>query len=181
VIDWLFISAREGGQALHGYVPKAVAGGDKSGVTIGDGIDLGYYENKAFETLPSPLQDRLLPYLDLIGARARAALAQRPLTVTLDEAVLIETPKRQAMAAELSRRYLRSAASPFESLPDAAQTVMMSVTWQYGTPWARCPHFWNLCCAQDWPAVHAELMHFGDAYASRRELEAAYLKHGLGL
>lgn len=33
MIDWLFISAREGGQQLHGYVP-AGNDGNKSGVTI---------------------------------------------------------------------------------------------------------------------------------------------------
>jgi len=38
-VDWGFISDREGGQVLTGYVPNA--SGSQSGVTIGTGVDLG--------------------------------------------------------------------------------------------------------------------------------------------
>lgn len=177
MIDWSFISSREGGRLLRGYVP----GGGKSGVTILDGIDLGFFSQTALAQLPQDLRTKLFPYIGLTGAAAIARLAARPLAVTEAEADLIEAVRRRELQTALTTQYLRDAAHPFEQLPDAAQTVLMSVTWQYGDPWRRCPRFWNFCIARDWHGVYGELMDFGDAFPTRRKLEAAYLKHSLGL
>lgn len=175
-IDWDFISAQEGGRMLHGYVPPM----GRSGVTIATGVDLGYYGNANLKALPGALQNKILPYLGLTGLAASRKLEAQSLTVTEEEAIQIETPKRQEMVAALSAAYLRGAAVPFESLPAAAQTVMMSLTWQYGTPWVKCPHFWNTCLSRNWEAVEEELRNFGDAYTPRRIREADYLRDHLG-
>jgi hypothetical protein len=174
MIDWTFIAALEGGQILRGYIPRAP--GNKSGVTIAGGIDLGYYAWADAAKLSGDLPARLRPYLRLTGDTARAALTAHPLTVTKAEADAIEGPKRVSMIEDLSRHYLRDAAYPFERLPDAAQTVLMSLAWQYGDPWHDCPKFWKAACARDWPAVIGELRAFGDHFPTRRRQEADYLE-----
>lgn len=178
MIDWAFISAREGGQQLHGYVPTG-NDGNKSGVTIATGIDLGYYSRDAVAGLPNALRVKISPFIGLIGDMARHWLAANPLTVTPEEADLIEAPKRYEMQVSLSSHYLKDSAVAFESIPDAAQTVLMSVTWQYGTPWVRTPHFWSICCKRDWQGAIAALRNFNDPYPSRRNLEADYLESHL--
>jgi hypothetical protein len=174
-IDWDLISRLEGGRVLRGYVPPK----GKSGVTIATGIDLGYYGAANLKELPDDLQDKIRGYLGLVGAAAQRGLAVHPLVVTEQEAALIEGPKRKELTGALSAAFLRKAAVPFEQQPGAAQTVMMSVTWQYGAPWVDCPIFWAKCCARDWRAVEDELRNFGDEFAPRRKMEADYLAHNL--
>ncbi|HEY8947982.1 MAG TPA: pesticin C-terminus-like muramidase [Rhizomicrobium sp.] len=178
MIDWNTITALEGGQLLRAYIPRTT--GNKSGVTIAGGIDLGYYSLADCARLPGDLPERLHPYIGLTGDRARAELIGHPLSVTKAEADAIEAPKRLGIIGQLSLRYVRDAAFPFEKLPDAAQTVLASVAWQYGDPWHDCPKFWKAACARDWPAVVAELRDFGDAFPTRRRQEADYLEKHLG-
>ena len=178
MIDWHFLSAREGGQRLRGYVPDG-DNGNKSGVTIATGIDLGYYSRDAAAGLPNALRVKIAPYIGLTGDMARHWLAANPLTVTKEEADLIEAPKRHEMEVALSSHYVKDAHTPFEGIPDAAQTVLASVTWQYGSTWSRCPHFWAICCKRDWKGAIAALRDFRDPYPSRRNLEADYLESHL--
>lgn len=174
MIFWPFIAEQEGRRSI-GYVPPE---GD-SGVTIGMGIDLGQMPQSAFDALPMGLQLTLRPYLGLTRSRAEAALERFPLHLSPAELDALEQPTKARIVGALSAHYLADSGVPFPSLPDAAQTVMASVTWQYGATWERCPHFWGACVARDWPQVHHELLHFGDAYGPRRAREAAYLADNL--
>ncbi len=170
-IDWGFITGLEA-EKLDGYVPKA---GD-SGVTIGAGVDLG--QRSAGELsmgLPLALADRLRPYLGLHGAAAVAALQAKPLHVSKEEAAQLDNWARGLITDPLARHYQTTAGFPFSSLPSAAQTVIASVSYQYGATWARCPRFWAKACERDWPAVSHELRNFGDDYPTRRKHEADYL------
>jgi Bacterial toxin homologue of phage lysozyme, C-term len=177
LIDWPFIYAREdgqGGRALDGYWP-----GGRSGVTIADGVDLGYLTPEETVALDPSVRAKIKPYIGVKGGAADALLRGTPLHLTDAECEAIEAPKREEMLSMLSARYLADAAFPFEDIPDAAQTVLMSVTWQYGDPWRRTPNFWGICCRRDWTGAVAALRHFGDKYPTRRRIEADYLESHL--
>ena len=65
-----FLSDREGGQQLVGYVPNqnGVVQG-QSGVTFGRGVDLGQMTADQFNALPisDPLKDQLRPFVGVQG------------------------------------------------------------------------------------------------------------------
>lgn len=64
----------------------------------------------------------------------------------------------------------------FSRLPSEAQTVIASVSFQYGVNLdLRAPRFWRAVASQDWAAAVAELRRFGDAYPTRRRREADLL------
>lgn len=64
----------------------------------------------------------------------------------------------------------------FTDLPAAAQTVIASVAFQYGTNLdARAPKFWKAATTQDWKECIKILNNYGDAYPTRRKKEAALL------
>lgn len=173
MIDWQFICTLEdgsGGCALKGYWP-----GGLSGVTIANGLDLGYYSAAMAKSLAPDLQEKIAPFVGLKGIEAESALLQQSLVLSEQECEALESPKRAEMIETLSGAYHRATGHDFEALPDAAQTVMMSLQWQYGSLPTRCPHFWSLCCAQDWAGAVNELRHFGDKYPTRRNREADYL------
>ncbi|HET7410351.1 MAG TPA: pesticin C-terminus-like muramidase [Paracoccaceae bacterium] len=178
-IDYAFIAAREGGIRLDGYVPDALLSG--SGVTIATGFDLGQRRRSDLVALglPSRLTDQLAPYLGAKRQDARKLIGERPLRITMADALLINRTFKQKFVKELAAAY---AASPHNSrekaffeLPAQAQTVIASVAFQYGNLASEAPRFWQAACARDWPATIAELRNFGDSYDSRRHLEADLL------
>ena len=188
MIDWTFISQLEGGQVLHGYVPDAA--NSRSGVTIATGFDLGGRTRAGMRTLlgdDHSVIPKVTPYLGLRGPDAVAALAAAPLHITASEAGDIDRAAKAGALNRLRRQYDTDVAAAnqgraagdrllaFNAIPDRAQTVIASVTFQYGTPWARTPNFWQLAVSQDWAAVEQELRNFGDRYPTRRRREAEYL------
>ncbi len=178
MIDWKFIAELEGSR-LSGYVPDAED--SNSGVTVADGVDLGQMSDTVYASLPHDLQSLVQPYVGLRRQDAADALRGRPLFVTEAQADALNAAVRSPLVLTLSERYQRDADTPFGIIPDAAQTICASVTFQYGTPWARTPNFWRSACAQDWTHVIAELRNFGDRYRTRRRKEANYLAAALGL
>ncbi len=180
-IDWQFIEGLEGARVLKGYVPNPT--GSDSGVTIASGVDLG--QRKAADIaalgLPASLANRLGPYLGKRKAEAVAALAAAPLSITAAEAGLLDKAVHTRTVEALRQSYDADGVVPFDDLPGAAQTVIASVAFQYGTNLRkRTPNFWTAACGQDWPGVIAELRDFGDSYPTRRKREAAYLETRLG-
>ena len=173
-IDWAFIGSLEGQSVLDGYVPDP--NGSQSGVTVATGVDLGQMDKEALRALELPiaLARKLAPYVGLKGAMATMALASMPLSLTPDEAATLDGAARYPDTHGLIERYGEAA---WARLPDAAQTVLASVAFQYGPGLAaRCPRFWAAACKQDWPDVIAELRAFGDRYPTRRSKEADYLE-----
>lgn len=64
----------------------------------------------------------------------------------------------------------------FADLPSQAQTVISSVSFQYGAVLSvRAPKFWKAVTTQDWKESIKLLNHFGDIYPTRRKKEAALL------
>lgn len=184
MIDWSFISSLEG-HRLSGYVPDAE--GSNSGVTVADGVDLGQLSKNAFAALPGDVKALIEPYVglkkqDAANALAANKLAGRALVLTEAQADALNEAVRGPLMRVLKAHYDQDASHAiFEHLADAAQTVLASVAFQYGSPWTRCPKFWASARAGDWPGVVHELENFGDAYPTRRHAEAAYLRKHLGL
>lgn len=181
LVDWEWIEAREGGMATIAYVPRDGAGEPlgQSGVTVGAGVDLGHWsrgEIAGWGAAPA-LLDRLADYLGKRGHEAIRALAIEPLAVTDEEAVLLSRGARNTIVADVASRYGIAAGVEFDTIPQGARTVIASVAFQYGSRLdRRCPRFWRAVTGRRWDAAVAELRAFGDAYPSRRRLEAELLE-----
>lgn len=184
-IDYTFIADREGSLRLEGYVPAASV--SKSGVTIATGFDLGQRNRSDLLALllPMSLVDTLIPYLEVKGVEAEKLLEKSPLKITLLEATNIDKAVKQNFVTALAKRYDSSSentsSTGFFDLPESAQTVIASLAFQYGNLATQTPRFWKLACSQDWAAAEKELRSFGDAYPSRRRLEAELLSRVSGL
>ncbi len=183
-VDYAFLSELEGGCRTTGYVPAA--GVSRSGVTIATGFDLGQREEADLLRLdfPAPLIARLAPYLGKQGRKAQQFLQRNPLEISEEEARQIDAAVINDHLERLRERYVSAPDNaqrvPFTRLPPAAQTVIASVSFQYGLALdRRTPRFWRAATAQDWDAAVAELEDFGDDYPTRRQREAALLKQVL--
>jgi Bacterial toxin homologue of phage lysozyme, C-term len=182
-IDWAFISELEGGQALDAYVPAARE--SKSGATVATGIDIGQMTADGIDRLniPTALKEKLKPYAGVTGEEAAAFLALRPLSITKEEADLLERIVKGQAVAGLKAAYDRAVSgtpdtSAFDALSDEAQTVLCSVGFQYGNLAQRAPKFWRACTEQRWRDARDELRNFGDKYPTRRKKEAERLSGG---
>lgn len=183
MIDWDFIAALEGG-SLTGYVPADKSGAPlgHSGVTISCGVDLGLVTAPELAGWPisATLKDKLRPYLGIRGKFAQRVLASSPLTITMEEGDELDRAA-QAHHLKLLRNEFNAVVLPvglpgFDDIHPAAQTVLASVAFQYGSLMSECPRFWRFACTEDWEAVVEELEDFHDAYPERRRKEAAYLR-----
>jgi hypothetical protein len=186
-IDWRMIGALEG-KALDGYVP--CRGGvplGASGVTIGMGCDLGALDQPALDALelPEPLEDALKPYLGCKGVAAQNVLAAAPLHLAPEQVDRLNAAVQSAQVGALRRAY-DEAVGPdgtvLDDLPAAAQTVIVSVKFQWGNIWsarhksAAVREFWRAATARDWLRMQAVLRGWTPAtYKTRRDKEADYL------
>lgn len=183
-IDWKFIGEKEG-SSRRGYVPDAA--NSQSGVTIAGGVDLGQRSAQEIQGLPisDALKMKLIPYAGYIKQEAVMALTAMPLEISDAEVAELDSAIRGPIVKTLAHLYDTAvAAKPglktFDALPDAIQTVMVSVAFQYGANLAkRTPRFWAALCAQDWAAGARELENFGDHYPTRRLSEAKLLRSAL--
>lgn len=179
LIDYSFLSAREGGTRLDGYVPAPAD--SKSGVTIATGFDLGQRNRADLGALGLPLSlvDKLAPYVGITRFDAKRLLEKTPLRISLLEARLIDNVVKHDHLVKLVARYAASSHNTrkvdFFSLPAEAQTVIASLSFQYGTLSVKAPRIWKMVSSQDWSAAVRELRNFEDLYPTRRHLEADLL------
>ena len=178
-IDYSFLSELEGGSKTTGYVPAASV--SKSGVTIATGFDLGQRSESDLESLKlDPLLIvKLQPYLGAKGASAQALLRKTQLVINLNEARAIDKAVKLAHVAQLKLKYdiVGGNKKKFVDLPPQAQTVIISVSFQYGVGLSvRAPKFWKAVTSQDWVETIKLLKAFGDVYPTRRKKEAALLE-----
>lgn len=179
-VDWDFIAAREGAM-LNGYVPRDATGNPdaNSGVTIAVGFDLGGRTVASLQALGFDLTliALLTPYLGLRGAAAQSSLRAAPLTITTAQRDEIDAEAFNSYYSAVAANYnAASGGISFQSLAQGAQTAIVSVAYQYGTNLAQAtPNFWKQVTGCEWEAAYNNLMNFGDAFPSRRRLEAAQL------
>jgi hypothetical protein len=178
-IDYKFLSDLEGGSKTNGYVPAA--GVSKSGVTIATGFDLGQRNENDLKALKlsTTLTAKLKPYLGLKGKSAQDSLKKKPLLINSLDAQAIDKAVKSAHVSQLKLKYDVASGNKkkFIDLPPEAQTVIASVSFQYGVGLnIRAPKFWKAVTAQDWKEAIKILKSFGDAYPTRRKKEAALLE-----
>ena len=172
-VDFGFIKEVEGYETT-GYVPKKdgkVLG--KSGVTIASGFDLGQRNIQDLVGLPEEVVTKLAPYLSLKGKDADAIA--KNLKINTDEADLINEFSKQQTMSRLSRQWMGTTGTNFESLPSNKQTAIASVAFQYGDLAKKTPNFWQYATSGNWDSVKRELNDFKDKYPTRRKKEAALL------
>ena len=184
-VDWSFISAREGGQVLTGYVPDA--SGSKSGVTIGTGIDLGQRGGGDIDGLdiPPALKARLKPYCGMKSQDAAVYLKGHPLTVSANDATALDMAIKKPLLDRLIAAYDAAVDKAntadqcprvhFNDLPQGVQTALASANFQYGALPTATPNYWKQVTEQRWKDASDNLKKFGDAYPTRRKLEAALI------
>jgi GH24 family phage-related lysozyme (muramidase) len=179
-IDWEFIASLEGKGVTTGYVPDPT--GSNSGVTIATGFDLGQRNETDLTNLglSAALITKFKPYLGLKGTAANDYLTKNPLTITAEEAADIDAKVRAQKIPALKQKYINSphntAKVQFDDLPSQAQTVIASVSFQYGDLASRTPKFWTAASSQDWTESVKILRNFGDSYRTRRNKEADLLE-----
>ena len=184
-VDWAFISAREGGQVLTGYVPDA--SGSQSGVTIGTGIDLGQRAGSDIDALdiPAPLKATLKPYCGKKTKDATDYLKKNPLTISADDATALDKAIKQPLLDKLIAAYDAAVDKAntadqckrvhFNDLPQEVQTALASANFQYGSLPGSTPNYWKQVTEQRWKDASDNLKKFGDAYPTRRKLEAGLI------
>lgn len=178
-IDYKFLSNLEGGGQTIGYVPAAAV--SKSGVTIATGFDLGQRDEKDLKSLKlsSSLVAKLKPYLGVKGESAQTLLIESPLEITSIQVRPIDKAVKSAHVTRLKFKYNTAPDNKikFIDLPPQAQTVITSVSFQYGVMLSiRAPKFWKAVTAQNWSKTIEILKSFGDVYPTRRKKEAVLLE-----
>jgi len=180
-IDYKFLSDREGGRKLLGYVPAS--NNSKSGVTIATGFDLGQRNEADLKKLKlsKTLIDKLKPYLGATKKDALAAIKKKPLMLNAAQAEEIDKVVKSTHITSLASKYnaaIKNGDTKFNDLPPEVQTVIASVSFQYGTGLQRrAPKFWKAATSQDWEKTKEVLDDFGDDYKSRRKLESDLLNN----
>ena len=184
MINWHFIEELEGAAVATGYVPRDKDGKPlgKSGVTIAGGVDLGQRSVNDWRRLAihDATLEMIKPYCGVKGAAAVALLNERPLVLGEAHVQELDNCLRADFTKTVENRWNAATSvnhgAMWDDLSDREQTVIMSVAWQYGTPWKRCPTFWGHATAGRWDDVIAELRDFGDVYPTRRRKEADYME-----
>ena len=100
------------------------------------------------------------------------------MTVTGTQAQEINKAVKKQHIDRVKQKYNMAvgAKKKFDDIPAEAQTVIASVSFQYGDGLAiRAPKFWKAVTSQDWKESIKLLNSFGDAYPTRRKKEAALL------
>lgn len=178
-VDFDFIKEREGFN-LNGYVPvdkKTKIPLGESGVTIASGFDLGQRGLKDLSGLPENIQIKLKPYLGLKKELAQKKLDKFPVSITNDEALIVNEFAKADAISKLKKRWKAKTGNDFESLPRHQATPIASVAFQYGDLAKKTPNFWNQVTSNDWEGAKKNLANFGDKYSDRRKLELDYLNN----
>lgn len=172
MVDYEFISELEG-CSIFGYVPDPE--NSNSGVTIASGFDLGQRQGYDLIGLPVELTDKLMPYLGLKGLAAESYLKCHPLTITHEQAQVINEFAHSEAELYLRADWEEWSMIDWNDLTDQQQTVVASVAFQYGDLPTRTPNFWQQVTSGRWGDAVTNLRSFGDRYPTRRNKEADYL------
>lgn len=110
LIDYSFLSAREGGVRLDGYVPAPAD--SKSGVTIATGFDLGQRDRADLSALGLPLSliDKLAPYLGIARFDAKKLLEDTASDFAIRRQVDRYSVREAALVSALATNSSRSGA-----------------------------------------------------------------------
>lgn len=195
-----FLTRVEGPRQTEGYIPCFKKSGGTanykgydnpanytamgaSGVTIATGCDLGQTDIKTLKNYgvaDDSLLDKLTPYIGFKKTAAIYKLNYLPLTITREQAQELDI----AVHKGYLDKYVRPAydkdsrGAKFDSLPEQAQAVVMSVCFQKGCGGVRrdWPKTWKYLTTQDWKNAAWELQHGFKDYKTRRNIEGKLLE-----
>jgi len=163
------------------------ASGSQSGVTIGTGIDLGQRAGSDIDALgiSADLKAKLKPYCGKKAKDATDYLKKNPLAVTAADATSLDKAIKQPLLDKLIAAYDDAVDKAnavdhcsrvhFNDLPQGAQTALASANFQYGSLPGSTPNYWKQVTEQRWKDASDNLKKFGDAYPTRRKLEAGLI------
>lgn len=174
MIDYKFISELEG-VSLVGYVPEPDGGKIESGVTIATGFDIGQRNEYDLIGLPDDLIELLSPYCEITGYDAIQKLKEQPLVITQQQLLIINEFVYSEAEDFLIKAWQEWSDINWDDLTDRQQTVVASVSFQYGCLARRTPNFWRQVTTGKWNDAIANLRNFGDNFPTRRNKEADYL------
>jgi len=176
-----FIDDLEGGARKEAYIPldeNTQKPLEKSGVTVGAGVDLGQWNLESLKSsgIRKETLEKLSPYIGLRQENAKSKLKNRPLT--LDDNDLLELNKvTDRNLNSFISDFNKDSSIPFNQLPEKMQTIGASLARQYGSNLKeRTPKFYKAITNQNEEAMINELRNFGDKYDTRRNKEADYLE-----
>lgn len=176
MIDFDFIGELEG-KSLVGYVPKPDGGATEPGVTIANGFDIGQRTHmEIMRAFGTELGGKLAPYAGYTGYDAIDRLALIPLTIAESECAAINAYAHKEATDRLIAAWNKESFTPFSMIPDEAQTVVASVSFQYGSLAKATPNFWRQTTTGDWKGALANLRNFDDVFPTRRNKEADKLE-----
>lgn len=202
-IDWNFIGDREAGPGTNTNVmtvPKDPTTGqvlDHSGPTIAHGFDVGNHSVQDMQHmgLSATLINKLTPYAEktagtpFTGQAALDYVTTHQLTLSDAEVSQIDAAAHGEALSRLVGAYDSATGrqGAFWALPSEAQTVLASVSFQYGALWSSnvqnngtlAGTFWKDMVHDNWTGALNDLRNFGDKYSSRRGLESNVLNEGI--
>ena len=118
---------------------------------------------------------RCRPYLGVKGKDA-LNLDYKNLNLTDEEVLTVNKFAKNEALSKLNKSFEATTGESFYSLPEAAQTVIASVAFQYGNLESKTPNFWKQITNGDWNGAIKNLDNFGDKYDKRRKKEANLLR-----
>lgn len=205
-IDDSFLRKSEGALITRGYVPTNTKTGKvigNSGVTISTGVDLGQQTDARMkEVLESyesahpevsidvnALVAKFDPYYKKHKEDAVAALAAHPLEISKQEAQVLANAFLYDQEVSSASKFDETAllGMNFEMLPEAAQTVIIDFTYQYGlseTNGSIRATFWEYVNNGEWKKLKewlgiTENPNLSLEYSSRRAREGDELAKAL--
>jgi len=141
----------EGRSTPQGYVPS----GDKSGVTIGVGFDLGQHNEKDLKAIGfnDKLIETLKPYLGKQGDDARK-IASNLIVSGKDYIDVIELPVK-AKADRIVEKYNQiTGKDAFQNLEQGLQNTIFGVMYNVGVEEETgAPGFWKQATSKDWDSL----------------------------
>lgn len=175
-IDMSFLGAKEGFK-LNAYIPEDKDGKviDKSGVTIGTGVDLGSKNAEYFEGLDPAILDKLTPHFGKKKEAAQESLRENAFSLTDDEAIALDNFVKAKEFNVLTQRWNKDAKVKWDELPSNQATAVASLYYQHGNQTFGYD-FWDQITSGDWDSAYDNLMSWGGSTPSRRRDEAKLLK-----
>ena len=173
-----FIRAREG-FTTSGYVPKDKDGNvlEGSGVTVGNGVDLGAQNAGKLRALgvDEDTIKALSPYFGKKRQAAVDALKAQPLSLSQQQATDLSNRLLKGSPEEIATRFDESQNfTRFADLPGNTKTMLVDIYHQYG-PQLFGYRFWKQVTTGDWQGAYNNLMKFDDEHPTWRRLEASLL------
>jgi len=168
--------AHEGGIRTTGYTIKPGWRFPNSGVTIGAGVDLGA---KTLADLQSfgMSQQGLNAVANYIGYKGQAAIDREallgPPVINSIDATTISNGSYAQNVGQMITQFNASSGTPFDRLPEEAQTVLADMGYQRPNL-ATYPNFFSYVTQGQWANAVYELQHWrADGTSPQRMLELA--------